>query len=72
MIAIVLSAIATWLLPAGNYNTLHYEKSSNEFIINSGENQQRITASQKILDEKNIVISLDKFKEGKIKEKYKN
>jgi len=67
MIAIVLSAIATWLLPAGNYNTLHYEKSSNEFIINSGENQQRITASQKILDEKNIVISLDKFKEGKIK-----
>jgi uncharacterized ion transporter superfamily protein YfcC len=67
IIAIIISAIATWLLPAGKYSTLQYEKSSNEFIISSSENQERFTATQKLLDEKNIVISLDKFKEGKIK-----
>lgn len=67
MIAIALSALATWLLPAGKYNTLYYEKQSNEFIINSIDDTQRVEATQQLLDENNIVISLDKFKEGKIK-----
>ncbi|WP_372745602.1 YfcC family protein [Lutibacter sp.] len=66
-IAIILSAIATWFLPAGHYNTLLYESSTNEFIISSGENEERVVASQELLDAYNIAISLDKFEEGKIK-----
>ena len=67
MIAIMLSAMATWLLPAGSYDTLSYNSNTNEFTINSEVKQESIAATQKVLDDHNILISLDKFKEGKIK-----
>jgi uncharacterized ion transporter superfamily protein YfcC len=63
----MLSAMATWFLPAGNYDTLSYNSSTNEFVINSKSQQQTILATQEVLNDKNILISLDKFKEGKIK-----
>ena len=67
MIAIVISAIATWLVPSGLYNTLIYNTSSNEFIIKSVDTTQIIEATQQALDDRNIVVSLETFKEGKIK-----
>lgn len=67
IIAIILSALFTWLLPAGKYNTLLYDKATNEFVVNSENELQKFPATQQVLNENNIAISLDKFKEGKIK-----
>lgn len=67
IIVIALSALLTFLLPSGAYNTLSYDNTSNQFIIQNEDNISKIPATQESLTEKNIHISIEKFKEGKIK-----
>lgn len=67
IIVIALSALLTFLLPSGSYNTLKYDNTSNEFVIKSKNGISKAPATQKVLTDNNIHISLDKFKKGKIK-----
>lgn len=63
-IIIIFSALATFLLPAGSYDTLSY--SDGSFII-EGASESTIEASQAALDSLNLKMELAKFKEGKIR-----
>ena len=41
MIVIIASAILTYFLPSGKYNTLEYNDLQKEFIIKSNNNRKR-------------------------------
>ena len=63
---IVLAAVATWLLPAGNYSTLEYNSASNVFEISSQGGVETMPATEATLDELNITIELETFTGGDI------
>ncbi|MEP2771327.1 MAG: YfcC family protein [Fulvivirga sp.] len=66
MIVIAIAAVATWLLPSGNYDALVYNAADDVFEITSVDGDTTIPASQAALDEMGILIAIEKFKEGKI------
>lgn len=62
-----LVAILTWIIPAGKYDTLKYNKESNSFIKTHLTETETFPATQETLESLNIKIPLDKFtKEGGI------
>ena len=63
-IVIVIAAAATWLLPAGEYDTLSY--NSGSFTINTVKGDKTVPVTQHTLDSLKILITLDKFKSGDI------
>jgi uncharacterized ion transporter superfamily protein YfcC len=63
-IVIIIAAIATWLLPAGEYSSLSY--SNNSFTISTASGDKTIPATQHTLDSLKILIKLEKFKSGDI------
>jgi uncharacterized ion transporter superfamily protein YfcC len=65
MIIIVFAAIATWLLPAGQYNKLSV-KEGNSFIVQSGGEEVQLPFAQNTLDSLGISIKLESFKDGDI------
>ncbi len=67
MIVIITSAILTYFLPSGKYDTLEYNDLQKEFIIKSNNKGERLPATQQTLTEKGISIDIKKFEEGKIK-----
>jgi uncharacterized ion transporter superfamily protein YfcC len=67
MLVIIFAAIATWLIPAGKYDTLSFPEGASTFIYSSPEGDQSLPLSQKTLDELGIQISLDKFQDGSIR-----
>lgn len=64
-IIIILSAIATFLMPAGSFSTLSYD--AGNFLIEGKENTVSLKASQSVLDSLNLKMELSKFEEGKIR-----
>lgn len=66
-IVVIICAIATWMVPSGEYQKLQYDKQNDTFIIKSKDKNIVVEATQKTLDNYNIPITIDKFKEGKIK-----
>ena len=66
MIVIIVAAMATWLIPAGRYNTLFYAEGSS-FKMNTPDGDVDIPFTQGSLDSLQIKISLDKFKSGSIR-----
>jgi uncharacterized ion transporter superfamily protein YfcC len=67
VLVIILSAMATWLIPAGKYDALVYEPDSQEFVISAEGEERRLPASEAALDSLQIPVTLEKFAEGKIK-----
>ena len=68
-ILIVISAfvaILTWIIPAGNFNTLIYDTKEDTFIQQGNEQNTQLPASQETLNELNIEIPLEKFTSGDI------
>ncbi|MBX2935484.1 MAG: YfcC family protein [Ferruginibacter sp.] len=65
MIVIILAAIGTWLLPAGQYNKLSAGEKSFTMVTNNGDIQLPLT--QKILDSLGIQIKIEKFLHGDIR-----
>src|SRR5215471_8349453 len=65
MIVTVIAAIATWLLPAGKYNTLTYE--DNSFVVHAATSSLKLPSTQRTLDSLHILIALDKFQNGNIR-----
>lgn len=61
-----LVAVLTWLIPAGKYDTLTYNKSDNTFTIAKDSGTEIIPATQQSLDNLQIKIPLDKFTNGDI------
>ena len=61
-----LVALLTWIVPAGKYDTLSYNKTNNKFIIQSLENQKVVEATAENLSNLNIKIPLEKFTNGDI------
>jgi len=61
-----LVAILTFLVPAGKYDTLIYDSSSNMFLRTSQDNVETLVASQVTLEELDIKIPLEKFTSGDI------
>ncbi len=54
-------AILTWLIPAGQYDRLAYNKDDHTFTINHLDEKTTVEASQKTLDSLSIKIPLEKF-----------
>ncbi len=65
MIVIILAAICTWLLPAGQYAKLSMEGKS--FVISTNTGNTTLPLNQKTLDSLGIKIKLQKFLNGDIR-----
>ncbi len=61
----LLVGILTWILPAGQYDRLVYDKEANEFN-QTGFTENILPASQESLTSLGIKIPLEKFTEGDI------
>ena len=65
MIVIIIAAIATWLVPAGRYETLSYSEKS--FILNTDSGQVSLPFGKRTLDSLQIHIAPQKFESGAIR-----
>ena len=61
-----LVAIMTWLVPAGKYDSLSYNTSSEKFERIGGGTTTELVATQATLDDLGIKIPLEKFTSGSI------
>ena len=65
MVVIILAAIATWLLPAGQYNKL--SATDNSFVLTTPSGDVDLPLAQKTLDSLGIIIPVQKFIDGDIR-----
>ena len=65
MLVILAGALATWLIPAGQYNRLSYAES--RFTYSSANGDTTLALSQQTLDSLKIRIKLEKFQAGGIR-----
>ncbi|REE25977.1 putative ion transporter superfamily protein YfcC [Winogradskyella pacifica] len=61
-----LVTLLTWFVPAGKYDTLSYNESTNKFTRLSLDKEISLTATQVSLDDLNIKIPIEKFTNGDI------
>lgn len=61
-----LVTLLTWVVPAGEYDNLTFDKENNSFIRTGPEGSSQLPATQKTLETLEIQIPLDKFTEGDI------
>jgi uncharacterized ion transporter superfamily protein YfcC len=62
----VLVTLLTWIVPAGKYDQLSYDKTTQTFSIKSGETSKTVAGTTKTLDSLGIKIPLEKFSSGDI------
>ena len=65
MLVIILAAMATWLLPAGQYNKLSV--SGKKFAMATDSTEINLPLTQKTLDSLGIHINVQKFIDGDIR-----
>ena len=65
MIVIILAAVSTWLLPAGQYNKLSV--TGKTFTMVTDTNEIALPLTQKTLDSLGIQIKVEKFIKGEIR-----
>lgn len=62
-----IAVIATWVVPAGKYSKLAYEKETSSFVITEAKGDvTTVPATQKELDKLGVTIELDQFTSGAI------
>ncbi len=66
LIIAALVALATWLLPAGKFDELKYDKEKKVFVQIKTDQEIVYPATQKTLDSLGIKINLSKFEDGSI------
>jgi uncharacterized ion transporter superfamily protein YfcC len=66
MLILLLAAIATWMVPAGKYDTLSYNEG-NTFIYTHSQKTKELPFVQHTLDSLHISISLKSFRQGSIR-----
>jgi uncharacterized ion transporter superfamily protein YfcC len=67
MVVIIIAAIATWLVPAGSYNTLSANEDKSFTISAAKGETTTLPFTQKILDSLQIKIALKSFATGGIR-----
>jgi len=67
MIVTIVAALATWLIPSGEYNRLSYEEGSGSFTLRRSSGDTSLAFTQRTLDSLQIMIPLEKFKSGSIR-----
>jgi len=65
MVVIILAAICTWILPAGQYNKLAV--SGQSFTMSTDSSELTLPLTQKTLDSLGIHINVQKFIDGDIR-----
>ncbi len=66
MMVIVLAAISTWVMPAGQYNKLSSDNNQS-FLVSGLSGSFKLPFAQKTLDSLSIKISIQKFIDGDIR-----
>ena len=64
---IALAALATWVVPAGRYDTLRYDGERGAFLADSAGAERTLPATQATLDRLGVAIALGDFTGGGIK-----
>ena len=59
-------AIRTWIIQAGQYDSLQYDKTESVFIITSQEGANKLPATKATFDALNIQIPMESFTSGAI------
>lgn len=66
-IVLILSAVLTYVIPAGSYSKLSYNEAENTFIVTNPQGEStKEAATQNTLDKLGIKIDLSKFTDGSI------
>lgn len=65
MLVVIVAAIATWLIPAGRYDTLAF--ADNSFKYNTDSSEVILPFTQRTLDSFSISITAEKFSSGSIR-----
>lgn len=66
LVIAAMVTLLTWLIPAGKYDTLSYNKTENTFTATSLESTKTFPATQATLDDLGIKIPVEKFTNGDI------
>lgn len=66
IIITLLVALLTWIVPAGKYDKLSYNKAKNTFSVLNEENPQELAATQASLESLQVKIPIEKFTAGDI------
>lgn len=66
MLVIIIAAVATLLIPAGQYNRLSYTEG-NHFTLITNDGEKALPFSQHTLDSLQVKIPLGKFQSGSIR-----
>lgn len=66
LIIAALTAILTWMVPSGKFDTLQYSKAEKQFIRTGLDKTENLEASQETLNTLGIKIPLEKFTSGDI------
>ncbi|MEP7376435.1 MAG: SLC13 family permease [Chitinophagaceae bacterium] len=66
MIVVVIAAISTWLLPAGQYNKL-FVNNGQSFVLTTPTGDINLSFTQKTLDSLTVLIPIQKFVDGDIR-----
>jgi uncharacterized ion transporter superfamily protein YfcC len=67
MVVMVIAAGATWLLPAGRYDTLSYNADRKTLVASTQAGERDLGATQATLDSLHIQIALSQFVAGDIR-----
>lgn len=67
LFVVIIAALATWLIPAGKYDTLKYKQSNQTFVLQKLDTTHQLSFTQNILDSLGIQIPIKKFSSGDIK-----
>lgn len=65
-VIIIVSALATWSLPSGSFDTLTYDAEQKVFSV-QGSASSALPATQATLDALGLNMEIEKFVEGKIR-----
>lgn len=66
LIITAIVALLTWIIPAGKYDSLAYDKSADSFVKTHLETTTSLPATQSTLDSLGVNIPLEKFTNGDI------
>lgn len=66
LIIAALVALSTWIIPAGKYEQLGYDKERNSFVHHAQEGKKEYPATQETLNQFGIKTQVEKFTNGDI------
>jgi uncharacterized ion transporter superfamily protein YfcC len=65
-VILILAATATWLLPAGQFDTLRYSAEESSLILSSLDTERRLAPTQATLDSLGLPTRIAQFTDGQL------